>query len=374
MKDALKPLSCIFFALLLASNALCQTFDIYVSDAGDFTDPALCKIYKYDENGENPEVFIDEELDWPQDILFLEDQDIVLVSNLNTNKICKYDAEQGTYLGDFATGISGPTRIKIGADNLLYVLQWSGNGLVKRYQLDGTFVDDFTNMGVSQSIGIDWDSDGNLYVSSYAGSLVRKFDPNGDDLGVFINASLQGPTNIWFDETGDLFACNWDGTTISRFDPDGNFIEAFITGMSNPEGVAIYPDGKMLIGNRGTGAVKLYEADGSYIEDFIVGGAGGLLFPNAVVLREQSSVSVAQVERGADLVFPTIGTEFYISQLNAQNLEMVSIYNSSGVLIEKKQGANTRLWNAAGYPDGVYILVVKLVSGDPFFQKVIVKK
>ena len=30
----------------------------------------------------------------------------------------------GVYIEDFATGIGGPTRMKIGADSLLYVLQW----------------------------------------------------------------------------------------------------------------------------------------------------------------------------------------------------------------------------------------------------------
>ena len=40
-----------------------------------------------------------------------------------------------------------------------------GNGKVKRYELDGTFVDDFTSVGVSQSIGIDWDSNGNWAMS-----------------------------------------------------------------------------------------------------------------------------------------------------------------------------------------------------------------
>ena len=56
---------------------IAQTFDIYVSDAAGFGPPN--KILKYDENGENPEVFIGEdELDWPQDILFLEAQNVVL--------------------------------------------------------------------------------------------------------------------------------------------------------------------------------------------------------------------------------------------------------------------------------------------------------
>ena len=193
--------------LLLTLNLVGQTTEIYVSDAGNFNNPPW-QILKFDENGENPEVFIDSNLAWPQDIIFLDDQGLVLISNLNTNQITKYNLASGGYLGNFAAGISGPTRMKIGDDSLLYVLQWSGDGKVRRYQLNGTFVDDFTSVGVSQSIGVDWDSTGNLYVSSFNGNNVRKFDSNGNDMGLFINSNLQGPTNIWFDDNGDLLVLN----------------------------------------------------------------------------------------------------------------------------------------------------------------------
>ena len=124
----------ISFVLLLASNTFCQIIEVYVSDAGNFSSPPW-QILKFDENGENPEVFINSNLAWPQDIVFIEDQDIVLISNLNSGTITKHNSATGAFIENFATGISGPTRMKIGADDsLLYVLQWSGNGRVRRYQ------------------------------------------------------------------------------------------------------------------------------------------------------------------------------------------------------------------------------------------------
>ena len=166
--------------------------EIYVSDAGNLANPPW-QILKFDEQGENPEVFISDNLAWPQDIVFLEDRGEVLISNLNSGTITRYNANTGAFLSNFATGISGPTRMKIGSDNLLYVLQWQGNGLVLRYQLDGTFVDQFTSVSVSQSIGMDWDSQGNLYVSSFNNTHVRKFDGSGNDLGLFVNTGLTWP-------------------------------------------------------------------------------------------------------------------------------------------------------------------------------------
>ena len=169
-------LTYLYLALMIGPALKAQNFDIYVCDAGNFNTPPW-NIFRYDSSGANPEVFINKNLAWPQDILFLEDSGIVLISNLNTNTITKYHSETGEYLGIFASGMNAPTRIKIGPDSLLYVLQWQGNGRIKRYLLDGSFHSDFSTMGVIQSIGMDWDKKGNLYVSSFSGKSVRKFGP-----------------------------------------------------------------------------------------------------------------------------------------------------------------------------------------------------
>ncbi|KAA3605239.1 MAG: T9SS C-terminal target domain-containing protein [Calditrichaeota bacterium] len=283
------------FFVLATTSAFCQqTTEIYVSDAANFNVPPW-KILKFDENGQNPEVFIDTNLAWPQDILFFEEEGEVLISNFSSNQITKFDANTGAYIGAFATGILGPTRMKIGADSLLYVLQWNGTGKVKRYQLDGTFVDDFTSVGVPQSIGIDWDSLGNLYVSTYYGGFVQKFDTSGNDLGIFISdTDLQGPTNIWFDTNGDLLVLDYDGTSVKRFDSNGNFLGDFLTGLDNCEGVDFLPNGNILIGNGGTSSVKMFDSSGNYISDFIPSGSGNLINPNAVVIRENPNVSIPQ--------------------------------------------------------------------------------
>ena len=81
------------------------------------------QILKFDANGENGQVFIDDHLAWPQDIVFLEDQNVVLISNLNTSEILRFNATTGQFMNTFASNIGGPTRMKIGSDSLLYVLQ-----------------------------------------------------------------------------------------------------------------------------------------------------------------------------------------------------------------------------------------------------------
>jgi sugar lactone lactonase YvrE len=314
-KICMRILIPVFSLFFFISKGFAQDMEIYVSDAGNFSNPPW-QILKFDKNGENPQVFIKDNLGWPQDIVFLDDSNVVLISNLNDNRITRYDATTGAYISDFAGSISGPTRMKIGQDNLLYVLQWSGTGKVKRYQLDGTFVGDFTSVGVSQSIGMDWDKDGNLYVSSYNGDMVRKFDNNGNDLGVFVDSDLVGPTNIWFDQDGDLLVSDYDSFWVKRFDPSGNYQGTFISGLRNPEGVAILNNGNILIGNGRSSSVKMFDEDGNYIEDLIESGAGGLIKPNAVVVRNDSTGETFKINAGLNDAWynpATDGQGFFIT-------------------------------------------------------------
>ncbi len=264
--------------------------EIYVSDVGFPIAQGTFRIMKYDENGENGEVFATERVNAPQDIVFLEEQNVVLISNFNSNTITKHNINTGDFIENFATGLNQPTRMRIGADGLLYVLQWSGSGKVIRYQLDGTRVDNFTDTGVFQSIGMDWDDEGNFYVSSFNngnGGSVRKFDKDGNNLGLFISSGLTGPTDIWFDSNGNLWANDWQAGSIKRFGPTGNSLGVITGGLSQNEGVAFLPNGNMLIGNggQGNGSIKMYTPTGTFIRDLVRAGTSELRTPNAVTVR-----------------------------------------------------------------------------------------
>ena len=127
---------------------------IYVSDAGGFNVDGPWQIIRYDLDGSNPLVLVDdtffesENIGWPQDILFLEDQNVMLVSCLVGNRITKHNAQTGAYIEDFASVPGGPTRMKLGDDGFIYVVQWSNtDNKILRFQEDGTF--NFGSSGTS---------------------------------------------------------------------------------------------------------------------------------------------------------------------------------------------------------------------------------
>lgn len=275
------------FELSIWNSQLPRT-EIFVSDAGP-NYQAPWQILRAFEDGSHFEVFTSQNLNWPQDIIILEEEGLALISNLSGNNITQYDLKDGRFKGVFASGISGPTRMEFGPDQLLYVLPWQGDGLVRRFEQDGTALGPFTDIAIPQSIGMAWDADGNLYVSSYSdgngSSFVHRFDPEGKDLGVFIGSNIQGATDIWF-EGEDLLVNDYPQGIVKRFDSSGQFLGNFITGLNLNEGIDHLLNGNILIGNGGSKAVKMYTPEGEFVKDVVPAGTLNLALPNAVTVRE----------------------------------------------------------------------------------------
>ena len=274
---------CICMLSIVICLSQAQSYEMYISDAGNFNQPPW-QILKYNSEDESTHPFIQDKLSWPQDIMFLKNN-VVIISNLSTGKITKYDASSGKYIGDFASGIGGPTRMKVGPDGYIYVLQWKGEGQVLRYTSEGKFIDEFTDVGVQNSIGLDWDNEENLYVSSYRGDYIRKYDQSGKNLGKFISENIVGPTNIWFSDSGELMVVDYDDGSVKRFDADGSYLGVFIEGLKNSEGIATDMNDHLFIGDGGTHSVKMFKANGEFIRDVILPKTTNLLTPNAVVIK-----------------------------------------------------------------------------------------
>ncbi len=370
----MKTLKLLFILILSFSvtTTMAQEYYTYVSDAANFSSGNF-KIVQFDTNGENPIDYITTELDWPQDIVFLEDEDRVLVSNLNSGRITKYNSRTGAYVEDFAQVAGGPTRMKIGDDNLLYVLQWSNSfNKVLRFQLDGTLVDEYTDVGVVQSIGVDWDDSGNLYVSSFGGAIVRKFDSNGMDMGIFIDTNLSGPTNLEI-RNGTMYVLDWNAGKCVRFNAaDGSFIDDFITGLTNPEGLAFLPNGNLLIGDNGTNSVRQFDSNGNDLGDYTTGG--DLATPNAVVLRDAIFLSVNEEELTSVFVMPTVGNLFQFDQGLVNDLLNIQIFNVSGALVDTVDPKTTSNWSASQQAEGIYFVLATTIRGRQLTQKIVVKK
>ena len=101
------------------------------------------------------------------------------------------------------------------------------------------FRDDF-----SCTRGIEFDEDGNCYVSDPDDWAVYKITPEGDKT---VYAETSGPGDIAFDRDGYLYVCNkWD-SEIYRIDPGGGNVELFTDEVPDPVSLDWDDNGNMYV-------------------------------------------------------------------------------------------------------------------------------
>ena len=96
---------------------------------------------------------------------------------------------------------------------------WSNSG-------EFTFKDavGYVTTDINWPMGVDADTDGNVYVGSAGDGVIYKFDPNGD-MTVFAEVEPSGA--IRFGPENWLYDCqSWEGT-VTRVSPDGSTIEEY---------------------------------------------------------------------------------------------------------------------------------------------------
>ena len=211
-----------------------------------------------------------------------------LVSGRFTNRILRFDRRSGAYLGDFSSGytLNEPTKMAFGPDGDLYVAQWAGTNTVVRFDgVTGAFVEEVTPT-LSQPMQPAWDSQGVLHVVSFGSRDVRTYENGALGSVVTSGVSMGGPVNLWFDGP-DLFVIDWSVGGVRRFDAaSGEYVEDFVTGMTNAEGYAHGPDGRLYLGDWGSHVVNAYDgATGRFDGQFISGG--GLQNPNSLLFIER---------------------------------------------------------------------------------------
>ncbi len=360
--------------IVLSSINLTGQGSFYISDAGNFTNGPY-QILKCNEDGTDLKVFIDKNLSWPQDILFLEDRNQVLVSNLSSNSIDIFNASTGEYISRFASGILGPTRMKIGKDSLLYVLQWTGVGKVKRYNLNGNFIDDFTNVGVPTSIGMDWDQNGNLYVSSFNGKYIERFNLQGQSMGKFISAGLVGPTNIHFLTNGQLLVLDYSAGNVKLYDGEGKFLKNLVMGVVNCEGIHVNSDGSFIIGVGQSASVRWYDAEGKFIKNLVSPGSLQLKNPNAVVFH-RNVTSVDNSSPFTEIDFLKLVSEFQFELIEANfsaQIDIVQLFDQSGKQVFSQNLRHKKTMDLSSLSAGFYFAYA-ITESQEYRQKIWIRK
>ncbi len=306
MKTKITPILALLCAILSSTSLFGQTtYTVLVSSRGESA------VKEYDLAGNFLGNFVEPGsggLSGTEDMLFHPDGSVLVTGFANT-AIKRYDGATGDYLGNFTSGYSlnTPSKMSIGPDSLIYVTQWgTTQNKVVRFGLDGAFVDEFTSVGAPNGLGHVWDGDKNFYIALYGNGgtgTVHKFDSLGNNLGTFISSFLlQGPTSIWWDSNGDMLVEDFTVGKVLRYNSQGQYQGEFITGMTNPEGIAFLPNGDFLIGDWGVDAVHRFDSTGLYLDYFTSGN--GLTDANSVKLRVVHSRPLQKKWKTRSFPFP----------------------------------------------------------------------
>jgi sugar lactone lactonase YvrE len=284
------------------------------------------------------------------------------VASLGTNSVIRY-SPSGQLIGTFVTagsgGLSSPYGLAFGPDGNLYVSSIVTDSIYEYSGSTGAFLSTFVAAGTGgliQPTGMVFGPDGNLYVSDRGAQTVDRFEgPTGPNPGSSLPAAgqsganflapqsggLSGPIDLIFGPDGNLYVDSTnDPATGDTVSPTANlgvleyngttgaFIKTFVgsgaNGFQIPRGLAFDQEGRLYVGDWGSGAILRFDSQVNFIDDAVTPGAASAssFWPFGMVFNSQ----------GALLISNTLGNA--VVQYNSGVLVTLSAASSSPVTVQ----------------------------------------
>jgi len=227
------------------------------------------------------------------------------------NALWGIEKGEGTAPGEF----DDPRGIAVGADGKVYVAD-TDNNRIQILSSDGTPQSPRT--GFKKPRGIAVDSDGNLFVGdtdnhrvvifNSSDTVIQTLTTGGADAGPFqypssVAVTTDGSTLYVADTYNHCVQVfTWDSTQyvystiIGVYDTPGSGDGQF----SNPQGVAVGPDGSVYVADTSNRRIQKFDADGAYLTQWgEYGGASGQFWdPAGVSVDSEGNVWVADTGNG----------------------------------------------------------------------------
>ncbi len=182
-------------------------------------------------------------------------------------------SETGEFLGPVigTSDLDKSIAVIVGPDGNWYG-SGEASGNVYRYNTDGG-TSKVIMGGFGQADGLAFDSDGNLYVASWAQNKVYKLTHNTSDdsytkTEIVSDATFNRPYGLIFGPNGDLYVSSYADHNVQRLalNTDGSytasvFISDGLGGLNSPEQMAFGPDGKLYLTSAGSKEVLRYNPE-----------------------------------------------------------------------------------------------------------------
>jgi len=220
-----------------------------------------------------------------------------------------------------------PRNLAVAPDGTIYVAD-SGNHRIQAFDTDGTFLFQWGSEGsgpnqFNEPWGIGVGQDGRVYVTDTWNHRVQIFSADGEFLnqfGNFVNAqgdvNLQpgdfwGPRGVAIDPDGNVLISDTGNKRISKFTPDGDFINQFGGGgvvagrFEEPVGLAADNDGNIYVADTWNERMQKFDSAYNNVTDWKVVGWGSESIFNKpfVAVDDQNRVFVSDPEGYRILVY-----------------------------------------------------------------------
>lgn len=132
---------------------------------------------------------------------------MLYVSDSSGHKIFKVDPLLETYTIFVGSGLNSPNGLLYDEqNNRLLVATWRFNAPIFEVDLDTGAVNEILKTGLTNLDGLAFDSEGNVYVSTWGNNSVYRFDPDFSLPGERISQGHKGPADISYNAKDNLIA------------------------------------------------------------------------------------------------------------------------------------------------------------------------
>ena len=208
----------------------------------------------------------------------------IFVADFNNGVIGKYNLDGTPVNTSLISGLQGPYDLASDGNGHLFVLSrgLGGRGYVGEYNLDGSPVNVSLISGLQSAQSMALDGNGHIFIGQnpLLGGYVSEFNLNGTPVNTSLITHIR-PICLEIDGNGHIFIADNNGNGVGgyvrEYTTSGLVINpTLIGGLNNPIGLALDGDGHLFVANNTGGYIGEYTISGETVNASLISGLNNL--------------------------------------------------------------------------------------------------